>query len=109
MTVYVYLKDTAGPGGETHFTKLGLRVQPRAGMALLHFPTSASALHSADDVYGVRADPRTEHESVPTSHDGVRRRKENRCGMFVWLLYTKNVAQTLNFIRRGAGLHAHPH
>jgi hypothetical protein len=104
VTVYVYLKDTAGPGGETHFTKLGLRVQPRAGMALLHFPTSASALPSADDVYGVRADPRTEHESVPTSRDGVRRRKENRSGMFCVVVVKQECRP--NVFAGAAGLHA---
>ena len=38
-TVLVYLNDVPN-GGETSFAKLGLRVRPRRGVALVFFPAS---------------------------------------------------------------------
>jgi hypothetical protein len=37
VTMFVYL-NTPERGGETEFTKCGLKVKPRAGMGVIHFP-----------------------------------------------------------------------
>ena len=51
MTFFVYLNDVK-EGGETKFTKLGVEVKPRKGMAVVHFPNTV----------GLEEDIRTEHE-----------------------------------------------
>ena len=53
-TLFVYLNDVPG-GGETRFTKIGVDVKPEAGMAVVHFPTSADFAN----------DERTTHQSLP--------------------------------------------
>jgi prolyl 4-hydroxylase len=41
ITLFVYLNNCDG-GGETHFTKLGLKIKPRAGLGVIHFPARLS-------------------------------------------------------------------
>ena len=53
-TLFVYLNDVE-QGGETAFPQLDLSIKPRAGMAVVHFPTS----------YDKVGDDRTEHTSLP--------------------------------------------
>lgn len=51
VTCFCYLNDVE-EGGETSFTRIGLDVRPRKGMAVLHFPNTL----------GLEEDLRTEHE-----------------------------------------------
>ncbi len=37
ITLFVYL-DTCEHGGETHFTRFGIKIKPQAGMGVVHFP-----------------------------------------------------------------------
>jgi hypothetical protein len=37
VTLFVFL-NTCETGGETHFTRCGIKIQPRAGMGVIHFP-----------------------------------------------------------------------
>jgi hypothetical protein len=51
VTLFVYL-NTPENGGETHFMKCGVKVQPRAGMGVIHFPAylaSSSSYVGPDD------------------------------------------------------------
>jgi hypothetical protein len=41
ITLFVYL-STCDAGGETHFTKYGLKIKPRAGLGVIHFPSRLS-------------------------------------------------------------------
>jgi hypothetical protein len=40
ITLFVYLNDC--DHGETHFTRYGIKVEPRVGMGLIHFPSRLS-------------------------------------------------------------------
>ena len=58
-TFFMYLSDDASlAGGETHFSRLGLSVAPRAGTALVFFPgflcgtPDALTVHSAEPAGG---------------------------------------------------------
>ena len=53
-TVLVYLNDVA-TGGATSFSKLGLKVQPRRGKALVFFPATLAGV--LDDKYLHAAEP----------------------------------------------------
>lgn len=52
VTIFVYLNDVS-EGGDTQFTRLGLRLQPEQGMAVVHRPARAD---------GEGRDDRCEHE-----------------------------------------------
>jgi prolyl 4-hydroxylase len=41
ITLFVYL-NTCDAGGETHFTKCGIKIKPRAGLGVIHFPSYLS-------------------------------------------------------------------
>ena len=71
MTLFTYLNDVKS-GGETHFTKLNLKIKPKKGLGVLHFPcyvpsASAGGLFSSD-MRGER-DRRTEHESCDAADE----------------------------------------
>lgn len=56
LTFFLYLSDVE-EGGETHFPRLGLKVKPRRGSAVLWPSTYSDALETQD--------PRTIHEALP--------------------------------------------
>ena len=60
-TFFMYLNDGAG-GGETHFPRLNISVEPRRGRALL-WPSVLD--HDPNE-----RDDRTEHEAVTVSRGG---------------------------------------
>lgn len=71
-TVLVYLNDVAH-GGSTYFSKLGLRLQPRLGVALIFFPASLSGV--LDDKYLHSAEPAVDPKWV--SQIWIRQRAYN--------------------------------
>jgi prolyl 4-hydroxylase len=56
LTFFLYLSDVE-EGGETHFPRLGIKVKPRKGSAIL-WP-------SVYDHDYLQQDPRTHHEALP--------------------------------------------
>jgi len=62
VTVIIYL-NTCKEGGETRFDKLGIKVRPKQGSALLFFPA---------DLRTLIADDRTTHESLPVPENGEK-------------------------------------
>ena len=54
VTFFCYLNSVSN-GGSTKFTTLNLDIQPRQGMAALHFPNTI----------GLEEDGRTEHQGIP--------------------------------------------
>ena len=53
-TIFCYLCDVA-EGGSTHFPEIGLSIQPKKGMAVIHFPADVQ----------LREDTRTLHQGSP--------------------------------------------
>jgi prolyl 4-hydroxylase len=53
VTVFCYLNNVK-QGGETRFTDIGIKIRPKKGMLVLHFPTTLD----------YQEDARTEHEGV---------------------------------------------
>lgn len=51
VTIFIYLNDV-GHGGATRFNQLGIEIEPRRGMAVIHFPATC----------GLELDELTEHE-----------------------------------------------
>jgi prolyl 4-hydroxylase len=63
LTFFLYLNDDGLTGGETDFPRLGLKVQPKAGRAVL-WPSVLNDDPNAND-------PRSDHGALPVK-DGVK-------------------------------------
>jgi len=88
VTIFCYLNDVH-EGGETRFTKLSLDIQPRKGMAVIHFPNTLALEEDEQTVHAgvsavhekwllvtwvwkhARSDPRYGEDRLRLLHNGV--------------------------------------
>jgi prolyl 4-hydroxylase len=50
ITLFVYL-NTPDAGGETHFTRYGVKIKPCAGLGVIHFPSRLSTASGSPSTY----------------------------------------------------------
>ena len=79
VSLLVYL-NTCDTGGETQFTKYGLKVKPRAGMGLIHFPSylsTAGDLYPAECTEGAKVEVAISEKGVVSTGTVVIQKDEN--------------------------------